>query len=53
MGVSGSVPSRKHPSVRTIGGVQGFEVREWVSFEDPEEERTWVFDATFLRSSYH
>jgi hypothetical protein len=34
-------------------GVEGFEVREWVSFEDPEEERTWVFDATFLRSSYH
>jgi hypothetical protein len=33
--------------------VEGFEVREWVSFEDPEEERTWVFDATFLRSSYH
>ena len=28
-------------------------MREWVSFEDPEEERTWVFDATFLRSSYH
>ncbi len=34
-------------------GVDGVEVREWVSFEDPEEERTWVFDATFLRSSYH
>src|SRR5262245_29356564 len=34
-------------------GMQGLEVREWVSFEDPEEERTWVFDATFLRSSYH
>jgi hypothetical protein len=27
-------------------------VRDWVSFEDPEEDRTWVFDATFLRSSY-
>ena len=28
-------------------------MRDWVSFEDPDEQRTWVFDATFLRSSYH
>ena len=28
------------------------EIREWVSFADPSEHRTWVFDATFLRSSY-
>jgi hypothetical protein len=26
--------------------------REWVSFEDPDEDRTWVFDVTFLRSSW-
>jgi hypothetical protein len=25
---------------------------EWVSFEDPDEERTWVFDLTFLASSW-
>src|SRR2546423_1063241 len=25
---------------------------EWVSFEDAEEERTWVFDVTFLLSSW-
>ncbi|HVL92381.1 MAG TPA: hypothetical protein VM264_03465 [Acidimicrobiales bacterium] len=25
---------------------------EWVSFEDPEEERTWVFDVTFLASRW-
>jgi hypothetical protein len=25
---------------------------EWLSFEDPEEERTWVFDVTFLLSSW-
>lgn len=25
---------------------------EWVSFEDDEEERTWVFDVTFLTSSW-
>ncbi|MGI9032367.1 MAG: hypothetical protein ACR2HY_01515 [Acidimicrobiales bacterium] len=26
--------------------------REWVSFEDEEEDRTWVFDATFLASRW-
>jgi hypothetical protein len=26
--------------------------REWVSFEDDEEERTWVFDVTFLTSNW-
>ena len=26
---------------------------EWVSFPDPGEERTWVFDVTFLLSSWH
>ena len=26
--------------------------REWVSFEDPDEDRTWVFDVTFLRSAW-
>ena len=25
---------------------------EWVSFEDPDEERTWVFDVTFLTSNW-
>ena len=25
---------------------------EWLSFEDEEEERTWVFDATFLTSNW-
>lgn len=28
------------------------ETHEWVSFEDPEEERTWVFDVTFLLSGW-
>lgn len=27
-------------------------VREWVSIEDPEEERTWVFDVAFLLSGW-
>jgi hypothetical protein len=28
------------------------DAHEWVSFEDPEEERTWVFDVTFLESGW-
>lgn len=28
------------------------DTHEWVSFEDPAEERTWVFDVTFLLSSW-
>jgi hypothetical protein len=26
---------------------------EWVSFPDPDEDRTWVFDVTFLLSGWH
>src|SRR5271165_1069454 len=28
------------------------DAREWVSFEDPDEERTWIFDVSFLTSSW-
>jgi hypothetical protein len=28
------------------------DLHEWVSFDDPEEERTWVFDVTFLTSKW-
>lgn len=28
------------------------EPREWISFEDPDELRTWMIDATFLRSNF-
>lgn len=28
------------------------DAHEWVSFDDPTENRTWVFDATFLRSNW-
>ena len=28
------------------------DAHEWMSFEDPEEERTWVFDVTFLLSRW-
>jgi len=29
------------------------DAHEWVSFDDPAEERTWVIDVTFLSSSWH
>ena len=28
------------------------DLHEWVSFEDPDEHRTWVFDVTFLTSNW-
>ena len=28
------------------------DLHEWISFEDPDELRTWVFDATFLMSNW-
>jgi len=28
------------------------DLHEWISFEDPGEQRTWLFDATYLRSRY-
>lgn len=28
------------------------ELHEWVSFDDPDEDRTWVFDLTFLASRW-
>lgn len=28
------------------------ELHEWISFEDPDEYRTWMIDASFLRSNY-
>jgi hypothetical protein len=28
------------------------ELTEWISFEDPDEHRTWLFDATYLRSNH-
>ena len=28
------------------------DLHEWISFEDPTEARTWMFDATYLRSNH-
>src|SRR5262252_154046 len=35
-----------------MAGTVPDDLHEYVSFEDPEEERTWVFDVTFLLSSW-
>jgi hypothetical protein len=32
--------------------VEAEDLHEWVSFEDPDEQRTWVFDLTFLLSNW-
>src|SRR4051812_48260242 len=29
------------------------DLHEWLSFADPDEDRTWLFDVTFLLSSWH
>jgi len=34
------------------GKKQPEDLHEWISFEDPEEHRTWLFDATYLRSNF-
>ncbi|MHB8219637.1 MAG: hypothetical protein ACYDHU_04845 [Acidimicrobiales bacterium] len=34
-------------------GSPGVDAHEWVSFEDPDEERTWVFDVSFLTSGWN
>ena len=31
---------------------QASDVHEWISFEDPTEDRTWLIDATYMRSSH-
>jgi hypothetical protein len=28
------------------------DLHEWISFDDPDEDRTWVIDLTFLRSAW-
>jgi hypothetical protein len=47
----------KTPSLRATPEKTAAETRlrgahEWVSFEDPDEDRTWVVDVTFLTSSW-
>jgi hypothetical protein len=39
-------------AAKAKGDVAPEDLHEWVSFEDPEEDRTWVFDVTFLLSAW-
>lgn len=45
--------SKKHkPKAADLAAAAPTSAHEWVSFEDPEEDRTWVFDVTFLLSAW-
>ena len=44
--------SRAH-AVSPGRGLTPDDAHEWISFEDDEEERTWVFDVTFLTSNWN
>jgi hypothetical protein len=35
-----------------VNTTQATDMHEWISFEDADEERTWMIDATFLRSNW-
>ncbi len=55
---TGASPGRRaparaaHAKTRAQAPATPRDAHEWVSFEDPDEERTWVFDVTFLLSSW-
>jgi hypothetical protein len=43
-------PAPRNAEVADAAGLEG--AHEWVSFEDPDEERTWLVDVTFLESRW-
>jgi hypothetical protein len=45
------MPKSRHKEDKRDAKYPG-ELHEWVSFEDPREDRTWVFDVTFLMSRW-
>jgi len=42
----------EHRTVGRVLAMSAEQVHEWISFEDPGEQRTWIFDATYLRSNH-
>jgi hypothetical protein len=46
------VPEPFEVSRKGAGGAPP-DAHEWVSFDDPDEDRTWVIDVTFLESSWN
>jgi hypothetical protein len=49
MGAQNGKKSKRHPALERSSPPSA---HEWVSFEDPDEDRTWVFDVTFLLSNW-
>ncbi|MFM7870601.1 MAG: hypothetical protein ACKPBG_02805, partial [Actinomycetota bacterium] len=47
-----STPARRKPIPVTGLSGRHEDLHEMISFEDPKEQRTWLFDATFMRSSW-
>ena len=43
---------KRRPAPPSLASGAPADAHEWVSFEDPEEDRTWLFDVTFLRSGW-
>jgi hypothetical protein len=43
-------PSRRALASTFVAHLE--DLHEWVSFDDPDEDRTWVFDVTFLTSPW-
>ena len=48
---STAVAKRKAIPVTGLSG-RHEDLHEMLSFEDPKEQRSWIFDATFMRSSW-
>jgi hypothetical protein len=48
---SGGATKRKPIPVTGLSG-RHEDLHEMLSFEDPKEQRSWIFDATFMRSSW-
>lgn len=47
-----SASTRRKPIPVTGLSGRHEDLHEMISFEDPKEQRTWLFDATFMRSSW-
>jgi hypothetical protein len=47
-----SPPDVRAPCIVLVVARPPVDTHEWVSFEDDGEERTWVFDVTFLTSNW-
>lgn len=48
----GGEPERREQTVEDVWRTAPTGAHEWVSFPDPDYERTWMFDVTFLESRW-